>query len=272
MGLFSSRPTWYKNSETGEIVGWSVPGLVIAFDEDYLTLQTGSIFARKTTQVKYKDIISVTYSNGNALIDGRFFITTPGGNVVANLAGGYVGLEEIAKSIYEHRDKALSQTPKSIPFSDEKSHAFEHPQTTSNAQSRNSDSKATDMFEEIKKYKELLDLGIITQAEFDNKKAVLLGTIIPQEQNHNYTGTANESDMPLYCVILTDCGPDKMRVMVQLKSILNIEIIEARKMINDLPSTLARDVSLKRASYIKSQLEEAGATIKVLKSISVKTY
>jgi len=32
-----------------------------------------------------------------------------------------------------------------------------------------------DKFDEIKKYKELLDIGIITQEEFENKKKNLLG-------------------------------------------------------------------------------------------------
>lgn len=156
-----------------------------------------------------------------------------------------------------------SYTMRSIDTQEKKPYAIERPQTASNVQPRSFDSKAPDMFEEIKKYKELLDLGIITQAEFDSKKAVLLGTSIPQKQYHNDTGATNETAMTPYCVILTDCGPEKMQVMVQLNSILNIEIIEARKMVNNLPSTVARDVSLSRASYIKAQLEAVGATIKV---------
>lgn len=47
------------------------------------------------------------------------------------------------------------------------------PTTKEESENNESESKI-DKFEEIKKYKELLDLGIITQSEFDKKKKELL--------------------------------------------------------------------------------------------------
>lgn len=55
--------------------------------------------------------------------------------------------------------QAYSQTSSSVPATNVNS----------------SDSKAGSKFDEVKAHKELLDAGIISQEEFDKKKAELLG-------------------------------------------------------------------------------------------------
>ena len=146
MGIFYSRPQYYVDNNN-QIVTCMIPGMVLIFGDDSLTMKTGTIFSPKVTQIFYKDILSVSFSPGNPLVDGRFAITTPGGTHVAKLVSGNLGLDEVAQLVYKRRDEALSHSSQSQP-------------------------SAAD---EIAKYKNLADQGIITMEEFEKKKKQLLG-------------------------------------------------------------------------------------------------
>ena len=147
MGLIYSNPRYYVDKDN-KIVRWEMTGLVMDFGEDALTMRTGTIFAPRITQILYKDIVSATFSPGIGVVDAWISITTPGGSHVAKLVGGYRGLDVVVNSIYERRDNAIS---------------------------RNGSGNASSAADEIAKYKNLADQGIITKEEFEKKKKQLLG-------------------------------------------------------------------------------------------------
>ena len=72
-------------------------------------------------------------------------------------------LEEMIRPIEERAD-ARKHTPTPVPVD-----------LPFNVPKGRSEDEPMDKFEEVRKYKELLDQGIITQEEFDRKKKELLG-------------------------------------------------------------------------------------------------
>ena len=86
-------------------------------------------------------------------------------------------------------------------------YSLEQPQREKNVESQTVSIPSPDKFEAIKKYKELLDMGIISQAEFDNKKEELLGSFSKnaidktERNNTNQTSVAKRTGEELTAVV-----------------------------------------------------------------------
>ncbi len=64
-------------------------------------------------------------------------------------------------------------------------------------------------------------------------------------------------------IILEDFGAKKIPIIKIVKEELELNLQEAKKLVDDVPSKLREDVSKEEAEAFKKKLEEAGATVKL---------
>ncbi len=146
----------------------------------------------------YDDIISYELlQNGTAITKGGLGSTLAGGMLfggVGAIVGSNIGNKKTKQEINEYRIKIVTKNicypeiyinllttgkvkSNSILYkacTDNAQHILSLLTIMTNASSNNRETLAVDVPNEIKKYKNLLDEGIITQEEFDTKKTQLL--------------------------------------------------------------------------------------------------
>ncbi len=64
-------------------------------------------------------------------------------------------------------------------------------------------------------------------------------------------------------VVLKDFGSQKIQVIKVVRSITGLGLIDAKKMVEELPSNVKEGANKDEAEEIKKQLEEVGATVEV---------
>ena len=64
-------------------------------------------------------------------------------------------------------------------------------------------------------------------------------------------------------VVLTGAGDKKIQVIKVVRAITNLGLKEAKDLVDGAPSPVKEGVAREEADSIKSQLEEAGATVEV---------
>ena len=130
------------------------------------TLVTGLVFGTSVTQgektIYYRDAIGVQYK-ASSLVDGYIQIETAAGNMTAK-ANQYGG----ENSIQFSGDKMNAEAEVMVNFIRQRIDEIKSAPAGGVIQQ-------ISPAEELKKFKELLDMGVITQEEFDAKKKELLG-------------------------------------------------------------------------------------------------
>lgn len=66
-------------------------------------------------------------------------------------------------------------------------------------------------------------------------------------------------------VVLTDAGSAKLNVVKEIKNQLELGLTEAKALVDNIPSTLAENISIEEAEALKAVLEEVGATVEIQK-------
>ena len=64
-------------------------------------------------------------------------------------------------------------------------------------------------------------------------------------------------------VVLKDFGSQKIQVIKVVRALTGLGLIEAKKMVEDVPSTVKEGAQKAEAEDMKKQLEEAGATVEI---------
>ena len=64
-------------------------------------------------------------------------------------------------------------------------------------------------------------------------------------------------------VVLKDFGSQKIQVIKVVRALTGLGLIEAKKMVEEVPSNVKEGVNKDEAADIKKQLEEAGATVEI---------
>ena len=64
-------------------------------------------------------------------------------------------------------------------------------------------------------------------------------------------------------VILKDFGPEKIKVIKEIRAITGLGLKEAKDLVEGVPSTVKEAVSKEEAADIKKKLEEVGAKVEV---------
>ncbi len=77
------------------------------------------------------------------------------------------------------------------------------------------------------------------------------------------TGGAAEEAQTEFDVVLTAAGAKKINVIKAVRAITGLGLKEAKAAVEDTPTTLKEAVSKEEAEELKSQLEEAGASVEL---------
>jgi large subunit ribosomal protein L7/L12 len=77
-------------------------------------------------------------------------------------------------------------------------------------------------------------------------------------------GAAEEAEEKTeFDVVLTDFGSQKIQVIKVVRAITGLGLIEAKKMVEELPSNVKDGANKDEAEELKKQLEEVGATVEI---------
>ena len=77
-------------------------------------------------------------------------------------------------------------------------------------------------------------------------------------------GAAEEAEEKTeFDVVLKDFGSQKIQVIKVVRAITGLGLIEAKKMVEELPSNVKEGANKDEAEDIKKQLEDVGATVEV---------
>ena len=74
---------------------------------------------------------------------------------------------------------------------------------------------------------------------------------------------AEAEEQTEFDVVLTDYGSQKIQVIKVVRSITSLGLIEAKKMVEELPSHVKEGANKDEAEELKKQLEEVGATVEI---------
>ena len=78
------------------------------------------------------------------------------------------------------------------------------------------------------------------------------------------TAVATETAAEKTCeVVITEIGPNKVKVVKALRTVLDVELKVAYEMTQKTPSTVATGITPELAAKLKAELEAAGATVTV---------
>lgn len=64
-------------------------------------------------------------------------------------------------------------------------------------------------------------------------------------------------------VTLTDIGPTKVKVIKAVREITGLGLVEAKGLVDNVPSEIKKDVPAEEGAKLKEQLEAAGATVEL---------
>jgi ribosomal protein L7/L12 len=125
--------------------------------------------------------------------------------------------------------------------------------------------------DELQKFVQLRDSGVLTPQEFDAQKARLLGeaggvSLPPDEPGALADG--DDSQFPdaaqsLVDVTLIDPGRRKIDVIKELRERSGLGLREAKDLVDSSPTVIMRAVPLREAEVMRAQLESLGASVAV---------
>jgi large subunit ribosomal protein L7/L12 len=76
-------------------------------------------------------------------------------------------------------------------------------------------------------------------------------------------GAAAAEEQTAFDVVLTDAGEKKIQVIKVVRAITNLGLKEAKDLVDGAPNPIKEGVTREEADELKTQLEEAGATVEV---------
>ncbi|MBM4285615.1 MAG: 50S ribosomal protein L7/L12 [Deltaproteobacteria bacterium] len=72
-----------------------------------------------------------------------------------------------------------------------------------------------------------------------------------------------EEEKTEFDVVLTVCGPNKIQVIKEVRTITSLGLKEAKEAVENAPTVLKEGVSKAEAEEIKKKLSEQGATVEI---------
>lgn len=107
--------------------------------------------------------------------------------------------------------------------------------------------------------KEVNELATILEEEYGIEPAAAAAPVMVAGGE----GEGGGEEQTEFDVMLTDAGGKKLGVVKVVKSITGLGLKEAKALVDEAPSAIKEGVSKEEAEDIKSQLEEAGASVEL---------
>lgn len=106
---------------------------------------------------------------------------------------------------------------------------------------------------------ELAELVDALKEKFGVTAVAPVGVAAPQAGGQQ----AAEAEKTTATVVLHSAGQSKLQVIKVVKAILNIELKEAKEIVDAAPKEIKKNVPMEEAEKIKEQLEQAGAVVEL---------
>lgn len=114
--------------------------------------------------------------------------------------------------------------------------------------------------------KEVTEITKILEDEYGIKPAAGGGAIMmaaPAASGDADGGAPAPVEQTEFDVILSSGGAQKLKVVKEVKTLLNLGLKEAKDLVDGAPQTLKEKVSKEEAEQLKKALEEVGAEIQI---------
>ena len=105
---------------------------------------------------------------------------------------------------------------------------------------------------------ELSELVSAVEEEFGVSAAAAVAVAAPTDG-----GAAAAEEKTEFDVVLTDVGPNKIKVVKAVKEATGLGLKEAKEMVDSAPATIKEAVPTADAEALKAQIEETGATVEL---------
>jgi large subunit ribosomal protein L7/L12 len=121
------------------------------------------------------------------------------------------------------------------------------------------------IFEELGKLSvlELVDLKKKIEDEWGITAAAPVAVAAPGAAGAGGDGAAAAEEKTAFDVVLTNAGGQKIQVIKVVRAITGLGLKEAKDLVDGAPNTVKEGVAQEEADSLKSQLEEAGATVEL---------
>jgi large subunit ribosomal protein L7/L12 len=121
------------------------------------------------------------------------------------------------------------------------------------------------IFEELGKMTvlELVELKKKIEDEWGITAAAPVAVAAPGAGAAGGDGAAAAEEKTAFDVVLTNAGGQKIQVIKVVRAITGLGLKEAKDLVDGAPNTVKEGVAQEEADSLKSQLEEAGATVEL---------
>jgi large subunit ribosomal protein L7/L12 len=121
------------------------------------------------------------------------------------------------------------------------------------------------IFEELGKMSvlELVELKKKIEEEWGITAAAPVAVAAPGAAGAGGDGAAAAEEKTAFDVVLTAAGGQKIQVIKVVRAITGLGLKEAKDLVDGAPNTVKEGVAQEEADSLKSQLEEAGATVEL---------
>jgi large subunit ribosomal protein L7/L12 len=110
---------------------------------------------------------------------------------------------------------------------------------------------------------ELVELKNKLEEEWGVTAAAPMAVAAPGAPAAAGDGAAAAEEQTAFDVVLSGAGDKKIQVIKVVRAITNLGLKEAKDLVDGAPNTVKEGVAREEADQIKTQLEEAGATVEV---------
>jgi large subunit ribosomal protein L7/L12 len=110
---------------------------------------------------------------------------------------------------------------------------------------------------------ELVELKKKIEDEWGITAAAPVAVAAPGAAAAGGDGAAAAEEKTAFDVVLTAAGGQKIQVIKVVRAITGLGLKEAKDLVDGAPNTVKEGVAQEEADSIKSQLEEAGATVEL---------
>ncbi len=110
---------------------------------------------------------------------------------------------------------------------------------------------------------ELVELKKKIEAEWGITAAAPVAVAAPGAAAAGGDGAAAAEEKTSFDVVLSSAGGQKIQVIKVVRAVTGLGLKEAKDLVDGAPNTVKEGVNEEEAKSIKSQLEEAGATVEL---------
>ncbi len=108
----------------------------------------------------------------------------------------------------------------------------------------------------------VLELSELVKA-LEEELGVSAAAAMPAVVAADSGGAAPVEEQTEFDAVLTDCGPNRVRVIKIVRELTSLGLREAKGLVDEAPKAIKEGVPMEEAKSIQEQFKEVGATIEI---------